>query len=179
MTCGTLRAVGCGVAILAAIVGAGAFAFARTAPAVRKPAVAAPSAPTLSSARTFLLEELHQKLDGRWSKAWSSLYPLHQRVAVKAVYLRCERATPFFSPTLSFGILRIRRARVHVPGLAQSLPGAAVTLRVALAWYGPRDPIVLTPTLHVVAVGGRWRWLLSSQSYRMYRTAACGSLPPV
>jgi hypothetical protein len=33
--------------------------------------------------------------------------------------------------------------------------------------------------LHVVAVAGHWRWLLSSESYVKYRHAACGSLPPV
>lgn len=165
----------CGaIAALAAIVAATAIAVGRTDAPSPRVAASAP-APTLSSARSFLLQELQYKLDGRWSKAWSSLYPLHQRVAVKAVYMRCESSTPFLSKTLGFGILGIRRTRVHVPGRAQSVPGAAVKLRVALAWYGPRDPIVLTPTLHVVAVGGRWRWLLSSESYSMYRHEACGS----
>jgi|SRR5262249_23574761 len=172
MTCGGA------IALLAAIVAAAAVAVGRTAAPSPAPAAHAP-APTLSSAGPFLVHELRQKLDGRWSGAWSTLYPLHQRVAVKAVYVRCERATPFLSRTLAFGILRIRRARVHVPGLSRSLPGAAVTLRVNLAWFGPRDPIVLTPTMHLVAVDGRWRWLLSSESYLMYRHAACGSLPPV
>jgi hypothetical protein len=169
MTCGSV------VAGLTAVVAATVIAVGRT----DGPAPAPVRTPTLSSAGVFLVGELREKLDGRWSRAWSSLYPLHQRIAVKPVYVRCERATPFLSRTLTFGVLRIRRSRVHVPGLAQSLPGAAVTLRVRIAWYGPRDPIVLTPTLHVVAVGGHWRWLLSRSSYRMYRRAACGSLPPV
>jgi hypothetical protein len=172
MTCGSI------VAVLTAVVAATVITVGRTdtpSPAPVAPVVT----PTLSSAGVFLVGELRAKLDGRWSRAWSSLYPMHQRVAVKPVYVRCERATPFLTRTLTFGVLRIRRSRVHVPGLARSLPGAAVTLRVRLAWFGPRDPIVLTPTLHVVAVDGRWRWLLSSSSYRMYRQAACGSLPPV
>lgn len=165
----------CGVLVLAgALVAAAAVTIGRPDASARTSVVPTP-APSLSSARSFLLEELQDKLDGRWSEAWSSLYPLHQRVAVKAVYTRCESATPFLSHTLKFGIVGIRRARVHVPGRSRSLPGVAVKLRVALAWYGPRDPIVLTPTLHVVAVGGRWRWLLSSESYSMYRHEACGS----
>jgi hypothetical protein len=170
MTCGSVFAV------LGAVVAATVIAVGRTG---TTPAPAPVRTPALSSAGTFLVGELRAKLDGHWSRAWSSLYPMHQRVAVKPVYVRCERATPFLAQTLTFGVLRIRRSRVHVPGLLRSLPGAAVTLRVRLAWYGPRDPIVLTPTLHVVAVGGHWRWLLSSSSYRMYRQAACGSLPPV
>jgi hypothetical protein len=163
------------IAILAAVVAAAGAAVGRTD--ASSPAAVAPRpAPTLSSGRAFVLNELRQKLDGRWSQAWSSLYPLHQRVAVKAVYVRCERGTPFLSRTLTFGILRAKRALVHVPGRSKSVPGAAITLRVALAWYGPRDPIVLKPTLHIVAVGGHWRWLLSNTSYRMYRHAACGSV---
>jgi hypothetical protein len=164
-------------ALLGAVVAATAIGVGRTG--TSSPAPVARVRPTLSSAGVFLTAELREKLDGRWSRAWSSLYPLHQRVAVKPVYVRCERATPFLARTLTFGILHVRRARVRVAGLARSLPGAAVTLRVRIAWYGPRDPIVLTPTLHVVAVDGHWRWLLSSSSYRMYRQAACGSLPPV
>jgi hypothetical protein len=127
----------------------------------------------------FVLSEVQDKLDGRWGRAWSTLYPAHQRVAVRPVYIRCERATPFFAPTLVYGIWHVRQTLVRVPGLAQRVRGVAVTLRVALRWYGPRDPIVLTPTLHLVAVRGGWRWLLSDEMYRVYREGACGSLPPL
>lgn len=166
------------ILVLTAIVAAVAVAVTRT-DAPSSPRSADAQTPSLSSAGVFIVGELQEKLDGRWSRAWSSLYPLHQRVAVKPVYVRCERATPFLSRTLAFGILSVRRARVRVAGLARSLAGVAVKLRVRIAWYGPRDPIVLTPTLHVVAVDGHWRWLLSSESYSMYRHAGCGSLPPV
>jgi hypothetical protein len=135
--------------------------------------------PSLESARVFVVSEVQDKLDGRWGRVWSTLYPAHQRVAVRPVYIRCERSTPFFAPTLVFGVLRVRETLVPVPGLARRVSGVAVTLRVALRWYGPRDPIVLTPTLHLVAVDGGWRWLLSDEMYRMYRHGACGGLPPI
>jgi hypothetical protein len=172
------RATRGAISILAPMVAAAGVAVGRT-DASSPATVTPPPAPTLSSGRAFLLDELREKLDGRWSQAWSSLYPLHQRLAVRAVYVRCERATPFLSRTRTFVIVHARRELVHVPGLSKMIPGAAIKLRVTLAWYGPRDPIVLTPTLHIVAVGGRWRWLLSNQSYLTYRHGACGSLPPV
>jgi hypothetical protein len=137
------------------------------------------AAPSLTSARIFVISEVRAKLDGRWARAWSTLYPAHQRIAVKPVYIRCERSTPFFARTMVFGVVRARRALVRVPGLGERVPGAAVTLRVALGWYGPRDPIVITPTLHLVTADGGWRWLLSDEMYRAYRTGACGALPPV
>jgi hypothetical protein len=155
---------------LAAVAVVGAAVSAAPAPA---------ATPSLASARIFVISEVRAKIDGRWARAWSTLYPAHQRIAVRPVYVRCERSTPFFSPTLVFGVVRARRALVHVPGVAQLVPGAAVTLHVALQWYGPRDPIVITPTLHLVALDGRWRWLLSDEMYRVYRHGACGGLPPV
>lgn len=137
------------------------------------------ASPSLSSAGPFLLSELRDKLDGRWDRAWSSLTPLHQRLVPEQVYVRCERSTPFLARTVTLGVVRVRHARVSVPGMRNRLPGAAVTVRVVLSWYGPRDPIVITPTLHLVAVGGRWRWALSKQRYRLYTRRECGSLPPV
>jgi hypothetical protein len=137
------------------------------------------TAPSLLSARIFVISEVQAKLDGRWAHAWSTLYPAHQRIAARPVYVRCESSTPFFAPTTVFGIVRAERALVRVPGLAHRVPGAAVTLHVALGWYGPRDPIVITPTLHLVALHGGWRWLLSDEMYRVYRRGACGGLPPV
>jgi hypothetical protein len=153
---------------------------AALAAAVAAPASAATQGrPSLESARIFVVSEVQDKLDGRWGRAWSTLYPAHQQVAVRPVYIRCERSTPFLAPTLVFGVERVRKTLVRVPGLSRRLPGVAVTLHVALQWYGPRDPIVLTPTLHLVAVHDGWRWLLSDEMYRVYRHGACGGLPPV
>jgi hypothetical protein len=138
-----------------------------------------PALPSLNSAGPFLIAEIQDKLDGRWDRAWSGLAALHQRVAPRQVYVRCERSTPFLAQTLRLGVVSARRALVRVPGLTRRMPGAAVKLRVALSWYGPRDPIVITPTLHLVALDGKWRWLLSQQRYRLYQRGKCGSLPPV
>jgi len=143
------------------------------------PGASRAAVPSLASARIFVISEVQAKLDGRWARAWSTLYAAHQRIAVKPVFVRCEQSTPFYAPTMVFGVLRARRAFVRVPGLTSRVPGAAVTLRVALGWYGPRDPIVLTPTLHLVATNGGWRWLLSDAMYRVYRRGGCGGLPPI
>src|SRR5690242_21153391 len=93
--------------------------------------------PSLTSARIFVVSEVQAKLDGHWAHAWSTLYAPHQRIAVKPVYIRCERSTPFFARTTVFGVVRARRTLVRVAGLAHPMPGAAVTLHVALGWYGP------------------------------------------
>jgi len=38
---------------------------------------------------------------------------------------------------------------------------------------GPRDPIYLKYTFHLVPVGGRWTWLLSTARYHLYRDDGC------
>ena len=145
--------------------------------AVPHPRAAAPSWPPLRTAGTFLLLEIRQKADARWDEAWRRLYPAHRLVAARALYVRCEQATPFPAPLQSLRVLRVRRAAVRVPGLPGPVPGVAVTVRVGLEWYGPRDPIEFTFTFHLVPERGRWTWLLSPSRYRLYRDEGCGFRP--
>ena len=73
-------------------------------------------------------------------------------------------------------VVDVRPADVRVPGRRGTVPGVAVRVIVALRWYGPRDPIVFRHTFHLVAVEGRWTWLLSPSRYLLYARGACGSL---
>jgi hypothetical protein len=130
-------------------------------------------APSLRSAGRFFLAVLEQKVRGDWAKAWQSLYPLHQRIAARDTFIRCETARPFSAPLESIHVVRVRAVPFRAPGARHPVPSAAVTVAVALRWYGPRDPITFTHTFHLVAVHGRWTWLLSLDRYRLYRRDAC------
>jgi hypothetical protein len=130
-------------------------------------------APSLRSAGRFFLTVLEQKVDGDWAKAWQSLYPLHQRIAARETFIRCETARPFSAPLDSIHVVRVRAVPFRAPGARHRVPSAAVTVAVELRWYGPRDPIAFTQTFHLVAVHGRWTWLLSLDRYRLYRQGAC------
>jgi hypothetical protein len=128
-----------------------------------------------SSARRFFLTTIDDKVRGDWAKAWTSLYPPHKRVATRDAYIRCESRTPFPAPLEGLRIVGVRRADVRVPGLRRAVPGVAITVIVALRWYGPRDPIVFRHTFHLVPVQGHWTWLLSPSRYRLYARGACGA----
>ena len=145
----------------------------------RPPAAARTSTPppTLHSAGAFLMQEIDDKEHGRWARVWQSLYPLHQHVAPRIVFVRCETATPFPAALRSSHLVLVRRDLVRVPGLERRIAGAAVTVRVELAWYGPRDPITFDHTFHLVAMNGRWRWLLSTSRYLLYQHEGCGVVP--
>jgi hypothetical protein len=129
--------------------------------------------PRLETAEPFLLQEIHEKVAGRWRAAWRSLYPPQQRAATEAEYVRCEKSTPLAAPLKTIRVTGVRRSPVQVPGLALPLAGVAVTVHVELEWFGPRDPIVLEHTFHLVPVHGRWRWLLSPDRYLLYLYDGC------
>lgn len=126
-----------------------------------------------ASAARFFLAEVADKVHGDWEQAWESLYPAHQRVAPRAVFVPCEQALPFAAPLESLRIVRVRAAAVRVPGAARPIPGVAVTAAVELRWFGPRDPIVFRHAFHLVPVDGRWTWLLSPARYRLYAHGGC------
>jgi hypothetical protein len=137
----------------------------------------ASSWPALATAGPFLLAEIHDKTAGHWALTWRTLYPAHQAVAPKRAFVRCESETPLDFPLKSVHVVGVRREPVRIPGLAQPRAGVGVTIKVALEWYGPRDPVVFAYTFHLVPVHGRWTWLLSPGRYRLYADGGCGGGP--
>jgi hypothetical protein len=135
--------------------------------------------PTLASAGAFLRDEVRLKTQGRWQAAWRRLYPFHQRIARARDFVACERRTPFPARLQSLRVLRVRRSPVWIPGLEQPVDGVTVTVRVALSWYGERDPITFTHAFHLVPAHGHWTWLLSEEQFRLYTSAGCSSAPAV
>jgi len=132
--------------------------------------------PALPTAGPFLVAHIDAEAKGRWATVWNSLYPLHKRIVAQGAYARCEAQTPFaVLPLGSVHVVRVRRAPVVVPGLAHAVAGVAVTVRAEFQGYGPRDPVVITHTFHLVPVGGRWRWLLSPSRYQLYLRRGCGA----
>lgn len=164
--------------LIAAVAGGTAAAVAaRSAPRTMHQVSHASTWPRLATAGPFLLDSIRDKVDGRWDTAWGSLYPFHKRTVSRIAFVRCELATPFAAPLQSLRVVHVSRSPVRVPGLVHPVAGVAVTVQVALSWYGPRDPITLTPTFHLVPVGGHWTWLLSAERYRLYLYDGCGTLP--
>lgn len=132
--------------------------------------------PPLPTAGTFLKGEIQDMVHGRYALAWTRLYPAHRAIVPEPIYVACEKRSPFPASFRSAKVIVVRRAAVHVAGSLQPVEGAAVTVRIALKWYG-RDPLTFTHTFHLVPVRGRWTWLLSPQRYRMYLGTGCGFKP--
>lgn len=164
-----LLAAGAGVAALAVGAPVTATAIPTTGKASRPPGL------SYTSAAGFLLGSIEDKVDGDWARAWESLYPLHRRIAPRDAFIRCESATPFPARMESLHVVDVSAAAVRVPGLRHDVPGVAIEVKVELAWYGPRDPIVFRHTFHLIPVRGGWTWLLSPSRYRLYERGACST----
>lgn len=140
------------------------------------PAGRADAWPPLPTAGSFLKAEIRTMAHGRYALAWTRLYPGHRAIVPRSIYVACEKALPFPAPFRSAKVLGVRRAMVSVAGSPAPVAGAAVTVRIALKWYG-RDPLSFTHTFHLVPVNGHWTWILSAQRYRMYLANGCGFKP--
>jgi hypothetical protein len=138
---------------------------------------AAPEARPPMTAAASLVAEVEAKAAGRWRTAWSTLYPLHQRVAARETFVHCETATPFPARLESVRVVRAVPAAVEVAGVPHALRGAAVTVDVELRAPELSAPFSFRQTFHLVRVGGDWRWLLSPSRYRLYRRHGCGEAP--
>ncbi len=110
-----------------------------------------------------------------YAGVWPTLHPAQQRVATRALYVRCEKLSPVAGKLDSIRVVRAVDRRIEVAGTGEGLVDSkAVTFEVKL-----RDRLlgtsVAVTTAHAVAVDGRWRWILTPQRFTTYRSGGCPS----
>jgi hypothetical protein len=115
-----------------------------------------------------------------YDTVWQKLHPAEQRVATRATYVRCEQLTPIPGHLDWIRILSAKDERINVPGDTGIVDSKAVTFRLRL--YEPvlKEAVVVTKTVHAVAVDGSWRWILTPERFGIYRSKSCPSpsVPP-
>jgi hypothetical protein len=135
------------------------------------------AAPVRPDAGAFVERLVVQIVRDDYARAWLTLHPAHKAVAPRWQYVQCERRSPVPGAIASLRIVGSRNERVLVAGVGR-VPGRAVTFRLVL-----RDPaygsVTVTHTAHVVAVNGRWRWILTPERYALYRAGCDPPLPSV
>src|SRR5215218_5966152 len=129
------------------------------------PRASEPSAP---DAAAFVERLVVQMVRDDYAHAWLTLHPAHKAVAARWEYLFCELKSPIPGEIQSLDIVRIVNGPFFVPGVG-NVQGKSVTFRVVLRGIGS-----ITHTSHVVEVNGSWRWILTADRYRLYRTDGCG-----
>jgi hypothetical protein len=121
---------------------------------------------------------VRQIVSNDYEHAWLSLHPAQQQLVPQDDYVRCELQSPVSGRVVWIKTVRVTNARFAVGGLTGRVVGKAVTLRIKLADDYLGASVVLTHTVHTVAVAGRWRWILPAERIELYRSSACAVEAP-
>lgn len=105
--------------------------------------------------------------DGHHASVWEDLYPPHQEVATRARYVSCSEEEPAVEDPAVVEVLGVRDEMWQVAGEPDSQESKAVTFRITIAGSGA------TSTGHLIAVDGRWRWILSPDDYQAFSAGQC------
>lgn len=115
-----------------------------------------------------------------YGTAWQRLHPAQQRVATRTAYVRCEQLTPIPGHLDWIRVVSAKDVRINVPGDTGTVDSKAVTLRLKLSEPVLKQSVIVTKTVHAVAVDGRWRWILTPARFGSYRSKSCpgATVPP-
>lgn len=121
----------------------------------------------------FLRGIVRHIADNDYDGVWPSLHPAQQRVATRAVYVSCEAMTPIPGHLDWIRLVRAKDEQITVPGDHGVVPSKAVTFKVKLSEPLLDESVIVTQTVHAVAVDGEWRWILSPKRFGIYRSRSC------
>jgi hypothetical protein len=115
--------------------------------------------------------------DNSYSRAWQDMHPTDQKVASLDEYVTCESRSPVLTAPTSLKAVGVSDESIGL-GNGKFVQSKAVRVRMMFPGAGN----VLTHTVHIVAEGGHWKWILPSWRFRDYRANRCpvdaGSTPP-
>jgi hypothetical protein len=111
-----------------------------------------------------------------YTRAWQDMHSADQKVAPLDEYVSCESRSPVLNAPTSLKVVKVTDESVGL-GNGRFVPSKAVGVRMVFPGQN-----VLTHTVHVVAEGTHWKWILPSWRFRDYRADKCptdaGSAPP-
>jgi hypothetical protein len=112
----------------------------------------------------------------KYSAVWDDLHSADQKVAPFTEYVGCETRNPVIAVPRTITVVSVNDESVGI-GNGTFVESKAVDLRLGFA-----GNFKVVHTVHVVADGGKWRWILPSWRYRDYKGDTCptdaGSAPP-
>ena len=102
-----------------------------------------------------------------YSKVWAELHPKDQEVAPLAEYVRCETLNPVVAAPDIVKVVSVDEESVGL-GDGKFVKSKAVDVRMNYA-----GGFHVVHTVHLVASGGEWKWILPSWRYRDYKADKC------
>lgn len=110
--------------------------------------------------------------ENRYGRAWQTLHPAHQRVAPRAAYVSCENLTAIPGHVQSVKVVRVFDEQFQLTNVLR-VPSKAVDVKITFTDSISPEPFVVLHTVHAVAVGARWTWVLPPKRFEAYRAGRC------
>lgn len=122
---------------------------------------------------SFVKSVLALVVEDKYQRAWKTLHPAHQQVALPREYAVCELRSPVGGKLRAADIVRVRDVLLRMAGEPDRVPATAVTLRITLYQPALDSVETFTQTFNAVASGTRWTWILTPARYVSYSTDTC------
>ena len=122
---------------------------------------------------TFVKRVLASIVEDKYGRAWKTLHPAHQQVALFREYVVCENRTRLDGELRAADAVRVQETLIPMPGEPERVPATAVTLRVTIYQPAIDSAETFTQTFNAVASGSRWTWILTPARYESYSTDTC------
>ena len=117
--------------------------------------------------RVAALRVVDRIVHNRYAQAWGDLHSVDQKVAPLAEYVACETRSPVIARPLSVKVVSVNDESVGL-GDGKFLDSTSVDVRMTFA-----GNFQLVHSVHLVAEGGKWKWILPAWRYRDYRADRC------
>ena len=126
----------------------------------------------------FLKGVVGQIVRNDYAHAWLTLHPAQQQAVSQRDYVRCELQTKIIGHLDSLTVVGAFDDLVLVAGGGvRPVKSKVVTFRLRLSEPGV-GVVSFTHSVHAVAVGGRWTWILTPHRYELYHAGGCSQAPP-
>ena len=112
----------------------------------------------------------------QYTAVWDDLHSADQKVAPLKEYTGCETRNPVIAAPRTVKVVKVTDESIGI-GNGKFVDSKAVAMQLGFA-----GNFKVTHTVHVVADGGKWTWILPSWRYRDYKADTCptdaASAPP-
>jgi hypothetical protein len=117
--------------------------------------------------RIAALRVIDRIVHNRYVQAWGDMHSVDQKVAPLTAYVACETRSPVIARPLSVKVVSVNDESVGL-GDGKFRDSTSVDVRMTFA-----GNFHLVHSVHLVAEGGKWKWILPPWRYRDYRAGRC------
>lgn len=107
----------------------------------------------------------------QWGRVWDGLHPAQKALFTREAFIECGAAPPFSVDDVK--VIDTYEENSSLPGVSDSVPSTAVTLKITVSSGGKKDTQTLTA--HAYEVDGQWWTSVDKDKVAACTSGAAGS----